>query len=204
MIPRWYSARLVRHWPGSALASELSRRFWSAQSLIVRSGGGFRTASAFTTVRFRIGEPVNLRISFEFNVWLCEIIEYLADRSSDQVPGISDGGLVKGLWCQPVRQRQEAGSQKREDGNPSRLNLIRRNQRAALFLCLHLGKVSPRPNEAGTFSRIIRRTGLRPQRLITQVPDIAAYRPDQVILAALRLRDHTLAAQLLYAPLREI
>jgi hypothetical protein len=27
IIPRWYSARLVRHWPGSALASELSRRF---------------------------------------------------------------------------------------------------------------------------------------------------------------------------------
>ncbi|MGI6247247.1 MAG: hypothetical protein ACOYJQ_15985 [Pseudochelatococcus sp.] len=27
MIPRWYSARLVRHCPGSALASELSRRF---------------------------------------------------------------------------------------------------------------------------------------------------------------------------------
>jgi phage terminase large subunit GpA-like protein len=26
MMPRWYSARLVRHYPGSALASELSRR----------------------------------------------------------------------------------------------------------------------------------------------------------------------------------
>ena len=34
MMPRWYSARLVRHWPGSALASELSRRLASAQSLI--------------------------------------------------------------------------------------------------------------------------------------------------------------------------
>ncbi len=74
MIPRWYSARLVRHWPGSALASELSRRFWSAQSLIVRSGGGFRTASALATVRFRISDPRKLKINFELDVWLSEII----------------------------------------------------------------------------------------------------------------------------------
>ena len=74
MIPRWYSARLVRHWPGAALASELGLRFWSAQSLIVRSGGGFRTASALATVRFRIGDPRKLKISFELDVWLSEII----------------------------------------------------------------------------------------------------------------------------------
>jgi hypothetical protein len=43
------------------------------------------------TVRFRIGEPVNLRIGFEVNVWLREIIEHLADGGTDQVPGVSDG-----------------------------------------------------------------------------------------------------------------
>jgi hypothetical protein len=91
MIPRWYSARLVRHCPGSALASELSRRFWSAQSLMVRSGGGFRTARAFATVRFRIGDPLNFRVGFKFNVWLREIIEHLADGGADQGPGVSDG-----------------------------------------------------------------------------------------------------------------
>ncbi|WP_412509867.1 hypothetical protein, partial [Roseovarius sp. SYSU LYC5161] len=104
MIPRWYSARAVRHWPGSALASELSLLFWSAQSLIVRSGGGFSTARAVSTVRFRVGEPVNLRVGFKVNVWLREIIEHLADRGADQVPGVSDSGLVKGLWGQPVWQ----------------------------------------------------------------------------------------------------
>jgi hypothetical protein len=91
MIPRWYSARLVRHWPGSALASELSRRFWSAQSLIVRSGGGRRTASAVFTVRASIGEPRKVNVGLKFNVWLREIIEHLADRGTDQVPGVSDG-----------------------------------------------------------------------------------------------------------------
>jgi len=91
MIPRWYSARLVRHWPGSALASELSLRFWSAQSLIVRSGGGFSTASAFATVRFRIADPCKVNVGFKFNVWLRENIEHLADGGADQVPSVSDG-----------------------------------------------------------------------------------------------------------------
>lgn len=68
MIPRWYSARLVRHCPGSALASELSRRFLSAQSLIVRSGGGRSTLSARFTVRPRIGDPDIVRVGVSFRL----------------------------------------------------------------------------------------------------------------------------------------
>ena len=70
MIPRWYSARLVRHWPGSALASELSLRFASAQSLIVSSGGGRRVWSAFFTVRRKIGEPEIVSVGCRFVIWV--------------------------------------------------------------------------------------------------------------------------------------
>ena len=80
----------MRHWPGSALASELRRRFWSAQSLIVSSGGGRSTASALTTVRVSRGEPVRLRGTIDLDIWLREIIEHLADGGTDQVPGVSD------------------------------------------------------------------------------------------------------------------
>ena len=83
MIPRWYSARLVCHCPGSALASELSRRFRSAQSLIVISGGGRRVCSARVTVARRIGDPGSLRLGFGvrlvFDMGLREIIEHLDD-----------------------------------------------------------------------------------------------------------------------------
>jgi hypothetical protein len=58
---------------------------------MVRSGDGFSTASAFATVRFRIADPLKVNVGFEFNIWLREIIEHLADRSSDQVPSVSDG-----------------------------------------------------------------------------------------------------------------
>ena len=108
------------------------------------------------------------------------------------------------MQCQPVRQRQQAGSQQRQNGNPGRLDLLGRNQRVALFLGLHLGKVGPRPYEARALSRIVRRTGLRLQRLIAQVAHIAAHRPDQLILAALRFGDDPLAAQLLDPPFRKI
>ena len=42
MISRWYSARLVRHRPGSALDSGESLRLWSAHSLTVSLGGAFQ------------------------------------------------------------------------------------------------------------------------------------------------------------------
>lgn len=45
MIPRWYSARLVIHWPGSADDSEESLREESAHSLTVCAGGGFSVAA---------------------------------------------------------------------------------------------------------------------------------------------------------------
>jgi hypothetical protein len=44
MIPRWYSARDVIQTPGSALASGLRRRNWSAHSLTVSLGGAFSAA----------------------------------------------------------------------------------------------------------------------------------------------------------------
>ena len=37
------------------------------------------------------GDPCKVNVSFEFNVWLREIIEHLADGGADQVPGVSDG-----------------------------------------------------------------------------------------------------------------
>ena len=60
MMPRWYSARLVRHCPGSALASELSRRLASAQSLIESSGGGVRIVSAARAVVASRAGPVRV------------------------------------------------------------------------------------------------------------------------------------------------
>ena len=63
----------------------------SKKKMTVRSGGGFRTASAFATVRFRIADPCKVNVGFKFNVWLREIIEHLADGGADQVPGVSDG-----------------------------------------------------------------------------------------------------------------
>ena len=112
--------------------------------------------------------------------------------------------MFKNLRRQPVRQREQAGAQKRQNGDPGGLDLFGRNQRATLFLGLHLGEISPRPNEARPLSRVIRRTGLRLRGLIAQVADIAANRSDQVVLAALGLRDHALSAQLLDPALREI
>ena len=41
IISRWYSARLVRHLPGSALDSGDNLRFSSAHSLTVSVGGDF-------------------------------------------------------------------------------------------------------------------------------------------------------------------
>ena len=69
--------------------------------------------------------------------------------------------MFKNLRRQPVRQREQAGAQKRQNGDPGGLDLFGRNQRAALFLGLHLGEISPRPNEARPLGRVIRRTGLR-------------------------------------------
>lgn len=112
--------------------------------------------------------------------------------------------MFKNLRRQPVRQREQAGAQKRQDGDPGGLDLFGRNQRASLFLGLHLGEISPRPNEARPLGRVIRRTGLRLRGLIAQIADITAHRADQVVLAALGLRDHTLAAELLDPTLREI
>ena len=108
------------------------------------------------------------------------------------------------MRCQPVRQRQQAGSQQRQNGNPGRLDLLGRNQRVALFLGLHLGKVGACANEARALSRIVRRTGLGLQGLIAQVTHIAAHRPDQLILSALGLGDDPLAAQLLNTAFRKI
>ena len=108
------------------------------------------------------------------------------------------------MRCQPVRQRQQAGSQQRQNGNPGRLDLVGRNQRVALFLGLHLGKVGACANEAGSFGGIVRRTSLGLQGLIAQVTHIAAHRPDQLIMAALSLGDDPLTAQLLNAPFRQI
>src|SRR5512134_2516859 len=82
MMPRWYSARLVRHRPGSALASELSRRFASAQSLIESSGGGFRIESDRRTVVASRSGPV--RISGD-DRRRGEFVERLADRFADLV-----------------------------------------------------------------------------------------------------------------------
>ena len=112
--------------------------------------------------------------------------------------------MFKNLRRQPVRQREQAGAQKCQNGDPGGLDLFCRDQRATLFLGLHLGKISPRPNEARPLGRVIRRTGQRLRCLFAQVADIAAHRADQVILAALGLRDHALAAQLLNPALREI
>ncbi|RJL22162.1 hypothetical protein C9E82_17910 [Paracoccus siganidrum] len=112
--------------------------------------------------------------------------------------------MFKNLRRQPVRQREQAGAQKRQNGDPSGLDLFGRDQRTALFHGLHLGEISPRPNEARPLRRVIRRTGLCLGGLIAQVADIAAHRADQVVLAALSLRDHALAAQLLDPALREI
>lgn len=51
--------------------------------MIVRFGGGFRIDSVFVIVCFRIGDFFNFRVGFEFNVWLCEIIEYFVDGGMD-------------------------------------------------------------------------------------------------------------------------
>ena len=112
--------------------------------------------------------------------------------------------MFKGLWCQPVRQGQQSGAQERQNRDPGRLDLFGGDQRAALFVGFHLGKVSPRSDEPRTFGGIIWRTRLRLQRLIAQIADIATHRPDQIILAAFGLRDYALAAQLLDPPLREV
>src|SRR6056297_2452182 len=114
MIPRWYSAREVRHWPGSALASELSRRFRSAQSLIVSSGGGRRTASARVTVRLR----VRLGLLDWRDMGLREIVEHLADGGADLAPGLSDRGLLVNDRSEPVRQGNKSGTQEREHRDP--------------------------------------------------------------------------------------
>ena len=74
----------------------------------------------------------------------------------------------------------------------------------ALFFGFHLGEVSACSDEAGPFSGIVWRTRLRPQRLITQIADIAPHRPDQIIMSALSLRDHPFTAQLLDPPFRKV
>ena len=74
----------------------------------------------------------------------------------------------------------------------------------ALFLSLHLGKIGPGPDEARALGRIIRRTGLSLGGLVSQIAHIAAHRADQIVLTAIGLRDHALAAQLLDPTFREI
>ncbi|MDG2295133.1 MAG: glycerol-3-phosphate dehydrogenase [Paracoccaceae bacterium] len=142
----------------------------------------------------KIGEPVNLRVGFKVNIWFCEIIKHLADRRADQSPCISDGGLFKSLWRQPVRQRQHSRPKKCKDRNPSRFNLLRRNHRPTLFFGFHFSEISARPNEARTFSGIIWRPRLRLQRLVTQVAHVSPNRANQVILSELCFWDHPFPA----------
>ena len=112
--------------------------------------------------------------------------------------------MFKGLWCQPVRERQQTGAQERQNGDPGSLDLFGGDQRAALFLRFHLGKVGPRSDKTCAFSRIFRCARLCLQRLIAQIADIAADRSDQVVLTTLGLRDYTLSAQLLDPPFRKV
>ena len=105
---------------------------------------------------------------------------------------------------QPVRQRQHARSQKRKDCDPGCLNLVRCNQSVAFFFGFHFSEVCPRSDEPRTFSGIVWRTRLRFKRLVTQITDIATHGPDEIILPTFGLRDHTLSAQLLHPPFREI
>ena len=107
MMPRWYSARLVRHCPGSALASELSRRLASAQSLIESSGGGRRIAIAFRTAVANRSGPV--RISGD-DRRRGELVERLADRFPDLVADPGNRRLLVAERGQPVGQHQQPGA----------------------------------------------------------------------------------------------
>lgn len=112
--------------------------------------------------------------------------------------------MLKSLWGQPVGQRKQTGSQKYKDRNPGGLDLVRCDQRVALFLGFHFSEVSPSTDEPRTFGGIVWRTGLRFERLIAQVADVAAHGANQVILPPLSLGDYALAAQLLDPSFREI
>ena len=139
MMPRWYSARLVRHWPGSALASELSRRLASAQSLIESSGGGFRIESDFRTVAARRSGPI--RVNGGDDRRRGELVERLADRCADLVADPGNRRLLVAERRQPVGQHQQPGAEPGQHRDPRRLDRLRRQEFAAASVGLHLGEI---------------------------------------------------------------
>jgi len=122
MMPRWYSARLVRHCPGSALASELSRRLASAQSLIVSSGGGRRIASACRAATPSRAGPV--RISGD-DRRRGKFLERLADRPADLVADPGNRRLLVAERGEAVGQDEEPAAQPREHRGPGGLHRVR-------------------------------------------------------------------------------
>jgi len=111
-------------------------------------------------------------------------------RKELQSPAGRTEAFVDQILPGTIRERAGGTIEKRQHRDPRRLHLIGHKQCAALFFSLHLGQISPRPNEARAFRGKVRSPRLRFHRLIAQVAHVAPHGVDQVILPSLRLRDH--------------
>ena len=141
--------------PGSALASELSRRLASAQSLIESSGGGRRIESDRRVAVASLSGPV--RISGD-DRRRGELVERLADRLPDLVADPGNRRLLVAERGQAIGQHQQSGSQPRQHSGPGSLDRFGRQQLAAASARLHLGDVGLGLDETCPFGAARRNT----------------------------------------------
>jgi hypothetical protein len=141
----------VRHWPGSALASELSRRLASAHSPIVSAGGGVRIASALRAAWIRRCGPFRIRGRGDREA--AKLRERFGDGLADARARPRNSGLLVDERGEPIGQNQKPRSQSCQDSDPGFFHLSRRQQIAAPGACVHLREIGlgfhqPRPLNA--------------------------------------------------------
>ena len=164
----------MRHWPGSALASELSRRLASAQSAIVSAGGGVRIVSARRTAWIRRGDPCRIRRLVDRQA--AELRERFGDRVADARAGARNGGLLVQERGEPIGQNQEPGPQPFQHRDPGGLDLGCRQQVAAAGAGIHLGEIGfglhqPRPLRAEVGGAGLEAGGLLAMQTVRQLLD---------------------------------
>ena len=118
-----------------------------------------------------------------------ELLERFADRPADLVAGPGNRRLLVAERRETIGQPEEPLPEPREDGGPGGLDRLGRQKLAAPAAGLHLGEVGLGADQPRPLGAVIGGAGLGRAHLLAQIGDVAAHRADEVVLAALGLRD---------------
>jgi hypothetical protein len=199
IIPRWYSARLVVHRPGSALASGDSIRSWSAHSLTVSFVGGARIASV-ALIAFAIwGRALSLIVDRLAG----EMIEDVMHPSSQARMHLTDGGCAVDDRRVLARKAEHRSAQVCRDGLPGAVNVRAVQPCAVERVGLNLGRPRPRLDQPRLVRADVIFARVAIDGAVAKIPDIRLHDRDQLIPPAIRLRQMARLRELLHAARRE-